>query len=696
MVDKLEKSKCTGCKMCGDICTQDAISFQTDKEGFWYPKVDEKKCVKCGLCIKKCPSMNVDKMKEMKMPMVYSAWSKDGKTRHESTSGGVFFEIAKIFIEKGGVVAGARYGKDWKSAEHFLAYNLAGLEQLRGSKYFQSDTAGIYKTIKKAVEGGKDVLFCGTPCQNAALAMYMGTEYTNLYYMDFICRSINSPLAFEKYITELEEIYGAEVIKVHLKNKKNGWQSLASQVCFSNGKESLKDKKQDWWVKGFINNDLYTRESCYNCQYRTLPRKVADITVGDFWGITGESDYDMFQGISVVLLNSEKGMELFEQAKNSLYVKKKKIEEVLPGNPALLDSPKRNAQKDKFFEFIKNVSFSKAVSSCIDMPKEQKKIKNCLKIFRELKKIKSEGKVSVSKYLYYNYFCKNIVREGKAKLVPYKNAIIDLHPSSRIYLFGDRNFEVGINKLKGSKAETHIRMDRDAVWNMYHGGAMFYNTILEIKENAILDSGYFTVNGGSSIIVDKKMTFGEDVMLGRNILVYDSDFHQLQNENGEQSNPAKEVIIEDHVWLTSNVTVLKGVTIGQGSLVTAQTVVNKSMPEHSIVAGKANGVSIKDSVNWSRKRCLRYGEVISNSKIILYGYGVVGKRFYEKHKENIEYIVDNFSKKAGVYTFKEFYKKYPRLEKEYIWVIASPNYFSEIYWEVKKAYPDTMIITAEL
>ena len=111
--------------------------------------------------------------------------------------------------------------------------------------------------------------------------------------MDFICRSINSPKAFKAYIDELEHQYNSKVVEVQLKNKKSGWQSLASRVRFENGEESIRDKTQDWWVKGFIFNDLYTRESCFHCQYKVLPRLNADLTIGDFWGIKNQTQQDM-------------------------------------------------------------------------------------------------------------------------------------------------------------------------------------------------------------------------------------------------------------------------------------------------------------------------------------------------------------------------------------------------------------------
>lgn len=52
MIDNLKKYECTGCKMCADVCGKEAISFETDEQGFWYPKVDKKLCVECGLCEK--------------------------------------------------------------------------------------------------------------------------------------------------------------------------------------------------------------------------------------------------------------------------------------------------------------------------------------------------------------------------------------------------------------------------------------------------------------------------------------------------------------------------------------------------------------------------------------------------------------------------------------------------------------------
>ena len=599
MIQSIKKEQCTGCKMCADVCPRDAISFETDHEGFWYPKIDYEKCIECGKCVKMCPSLHEELRSRGDLPEVYAAWTKDDGIRLESTSGGVFFEIACWFIENGGAVAGCRYTSDWRGAEHFLAKEMDGLKQIMGSKYYQSDTSGIYAQVRKAADAGRRVLFVGSPCQVNAMRTYLGGGHDNVWLMDYICRSINSPKAFKAYIDELEEIYGSNVSRVRLKDKTRGWQSLASHVYFENGEESLHDKRDDQWIRGFLFNDLYTRESCYHCKYRQLPRVAADISIGDFWGIEGHSQEDMFKGISVVLLNTDKGKELFQAVKERLVHEKHTISEVMGGNPALVKSPVRTEKQDRFFRLLETCSFSHAVSRCIHEGTLRKIFRKMGSLYKKAGKARSNLRgISIGKFVYYNFMSPNVVRGG-GWILPYKNAILNLEKEARIYLDGGK-LRIGINKLKGSHAETHVRMNGSAIWRCHNGCDLFYNTVLEIKDGAIFDTGYFSANGGSVIVVDRKVTFGEDVMYKRQVLVYDSDFHQLRDKNGMPTNLAREVVIEGHVWLTSNIAVLKGVTIGKGSLVTSETVVNRNVPEHSIVAGGAAGKVIKDDVDWNR------------------------------------------------------------------------------------------------
>lgn len=363
MIDVIEERKCTGCKMCGDACQVEAVYFEEDTNGFWYPQVDYEKCVSCGECVEVCPSMNDFETEEYREPDVYAAWLKDEEMRRYSTSGGVYYALAKAILDAGGAVAACRFTDDWKHAEHILATNQEELMQTVRSKYFQSDTTGIYQKVKDVLVEGKRVLFCGAPCQSAALRKFLGKPYEKLITMDFICRGINSQKAFEAFVAEQEEKHNSKVSSVHLKNKRKGWRSLGVLMEFENGEEYYETRSNSYWSLGYIKENLYMRPVCHSCQYRTIPR-ISDFTIGDFWGIQNMKEEDLFSGISVLFVNSDRAQNILNELGTELCLEEHTLEEAIKGNPCILQSPEEGTMREKFFELLKNMKFSEAVAEC--------------------------------------------------------------------------------------------------------------------------------------------------------------------------------------------------------------------------------------------------------------------------------------------------------------------------------------------
>lgn len=95
---------------------------------------------------------------------------------------------------------------------------------------------------------------------------------------------------------------------------------------------------------------------------------------------------------------------------------------------------------------------------------------------------------------------------------------------------------------------------------------------------------------GASIVTCSSVLIGENVMIGANSNIYGTDFHcidaeQRRNQKQITDAPSAPVVIKPDCWLASEVTVLKGVTIGEQSVIGAKSLVNRDVPSKCLAAG---------------------------------------------------------------------------------------------------------------
>lgn len=292
-------------------------------------------------------------------PDTYAVWSKDKEIRFNSTSGGAFSEFAKIIISKGGIVVGAKYNES-NMVEYAVAEDLSEIEKLRQSKYISSSLGDIYRETRKRLLEGMLVGFCGAPCQIAGLNSFLRNGYDKLITMDFICRGMNSPKAFKSWLSEIEYQENSRVVRVWFKYKEGGWKSSPrrTRLDFADGHYVVKDGEDNLFMHGYLNSNLYIRPCCGHCQFKGVPRK-SDITFADFWGIKKEFDDD--KGTSMLLINSPKGREFFEMAKNNMEVHKMDFDTIYDGNPMFSTSVVIPAEAKDFLSDLDSLSFSKAI-----------------------------------------------------------------------------------------------------------------------------------------------------------------------------------------------------------------------------------------------------------------------------------------------------------------------------------------------
>ena len=328
MIEILHKKDCCGCGACAQSCPVNCITMVSDTEGFLYPRVDKDKCINCNKCNRVCPVQNADNNNN-DQPEAYVAMSRD-KTRLESSSGGLFYLLAKEILSKGGAVAGAAFDDSWL-VRHDIADNPDDLSGLLRSKYMQSNINKVYTEVKKLLDEDKSVLFTGTGCQVSGLKAYLGKPYDNLYTIDVLCHGAPSPQVWRCYLNELEEKYHSHVTDVNFRNKVSGWKDYSISISFENGETYSEVYKDNSYMKLFLSNYIL-RPSCHSCKFKSLNR-CSDLTLGDAWGIGSiMPEFDDDGGTSLILAHTNKGKKLIEQIREDLIISTVNADDVLPPN----------------------------------------------------------------------------------------------------------------------------------------------------------------------------------------------------------------------------------------------------------------------------------------------------------------------------------------------------------------------------
>ena len=314
----ITNSLCCGCKACEQVCPKYAISMKIDEKGFWYPRIDKKKCIECGLCHKVCPE-NIQSF-QTTLPECIVYYNKDKEKQQEYSSGGAFLRICKAYVE--GKNDYAIYGAAITTGnivKHIRVTNWDDVCQLSRSKYVQSDTENVYKQVKMDLSMNKYVVFSGTPCQVQALKNFLGKEYERLLLIDFVCHGVPSPMAYKKYCDSIAKAAGKKIDKVLFRYKQEidtdkKWDTQGMAILFDDGTSYKETRAADVYMRAFL-SELMSRPACSECKYTKVDR-VSDLTLGDFWGI--EEEYPQYAiqntaGTSMVLVNSLNGSELVQK-----------------------------------------------------------------------------------------------------------------------------------------------------------------------------------------------------------------------------------------------------------------------------------------------------------------------------------------------------------------------------------------------
>lgn len=356
-MQNIPAKNCCGCSACVNICPRNAIAMVNDSEGFAYPAINENLCVNCGQCEAVCPELNPPKLPEQ-YSGCYIAQSKSQEALDTCTSGGFIDALNQHVIrEHHGYCVGVAYDEKFLPM-HKIVNNCDEVKTFRNSKYAQSRIGDVFKELKTKLEEGHTVLFTGTPCQVAGLKTFLQKDYENLITVDLVCRSVPSPLFWERYLAWQEERYHSKISSLACRKKTYGYRSGTLEIRFENGKKYSGSNRIDYYMKCF-HHDVCSRPSCYSCSFKTAHR-CSDFTVFDCWkphivaeGV--ESDND--KGYSNILVHTEKGKRLLGELTDM---------DIYPADPVKMFaytgemercSIVRTADRDLFYQDLQRMTF---------------------------------------------------------------------------------------------------------------------------------------------------------------------------------------------------------------------------------------------------------------------------------------------------------------------------------------------------
>lgn len=570
-----DKVRCSGCTACYSACPSKCICMKADSEGFLYPEIDESMCINCGKCLNVCPYEKAGftfKDDKEELGRCYAAYYNDEAIRYRSSSGGMFRAFADKVIEKGGVVFGAVFDKDF-TVKHTYAETLEDLVPMMGSKYLQSRVQGVFPLVRQFLDNKRLVLFTGCGCQIAGLKAFLGKDYPNLLTIDLICHGVDSPKIWREYLKAL--FPGEEVISVSFRDKSTGQDNSSIYIKGKKSEFKIRGKKaiyfKSWWF------GLFARPSCSACPFKN-DNRTSDITISDCWGYKKIAPelYDD-KGLSSVVIHSKKGKEFFDFVTPNLIYKESSLDDVKQFNADYIRtaSPFNWKKRERFWK-----DYNKGRMSFIHLMEKYLKESYFQKGLRMIKRIIRKC-LSISKLLL---------------------SIKDINfASANEMLAADRKFNESF-RFRGEKMPGHFT--REPEWRVIVAYRRYQSNIGNIagylylwklnrleKKTGIHLEGNPNIGKGliighyGRIVVKGRAKFGEQIYLTHGVTIG-------RNATGKRAGVPE---IGNRVRIGANASIVGNVKIGDDVLIAPNAFVNIDIPDHSVVVGNPCTIHHKEN-----------------------------------------------------------------------------------------------------
>ena len=211
-------------------------------------------------------------------------------------------------------------------------------------------------------------------------------------------------------------------------------------------------------------------------------------------------------------------------------------------------------------------------------------------------------------YHQYKQYYKQFTVESKSKTWRDQVSFVFSVIEKAFHLFLTQFYLFNIKKGSGVLCRQKPSLQISGELTIGNGVRIWSNiekTRLSVFKNATLQIGSGTYINGARISAKYAVTIGRNCTIAPEVLIMDSDFHDLYDQTKEGINA--KVIIENNVWIANRAIILKGVRIGQHAVVAAGAVVTKEVEPYAIVGGNParvirylNNSSINSTESWKQ------------------------------------------------------------------------------------------------
>jgi acetyltransferase-like isoleucine patch superfamily enzyme len=182
--------------------------------------------------------------------------------------------------------------------------------------------------------------------------------------------------------------------------------------------------------------------------------------------------------------------------------------------------------------------------------------------------------------------------KNKRLILIYQKTKFTIGKNSKIV--GNGYLIVGANYKGYGYAPSTFYMDSNATFKV-NNTKLCNGCKVKIGKGANLEIGNTYINSNINICCNDKIVIGDGGGIAEDVIIRDSDEHDIKYDGYKKNNS---IIIGDHIWVGMRAIILKGVTIGNGAIIAAGSVVTKDIPP-KVLAGGVPAKIIKENVEWN-------------------------------------------------------------------------------------------------